>query len=69
MQLFCVYHGAKQVVARNADAIEEADLVDGLFILQIPVHDGDRKPARLPLIVTLTIVSTSYSSLSLITCM
>ena len=37
--------------------------MDGLFILQISVHDGDRKPARLPLIVTLTIVSTSYSSI------
>ena len=31
--------------------------MDCLFILQIPVHDGDRKAARLSLIVTLAIVS------------
>ena len=31
--------------------------MDCLFILQVPVHDGDRKAARLSLIVTLAIVS------------
>lgn len=49
--------GAEEVIARNADAIEKPDLVDGLFILQVPVHEWDRKTAGLPLVVTLIFVS------------
>ena len=49
--------GAEEVIARNADAIEKPDLVDGLFILQVPVHEWHRKTAGLPFVVTLTFVS------------